>query len=537
MYTTKNLVIKYGPEHMNLLGTGCYGNTNAGFFCQSSVLFTCILEYYKINNKWPEFIDTTEQMGIYKSSEQKDVDIVCDFFKTNENIKQINPHAFFHPDFHYGDIWTFPYYDYEPIVKRYFNPSDKIQNIIQNLEKKYNLNYDNICSIYYRGTDKSTEAPILSKIFMKDRIEHIKQESPDIQLLFQSDQTEFIQEMKQQYPDAIFFEENTHNTGNIGVHNYYKNTDDNYHIILNFVAIMFIMSRCKYIITGAGNCGLWLALLRTHNVGYHNFFFFKNERETPVHISPPLILPPLIPKQIFQTWETKDLCQNMSQIVDSWQYKNLDYTYELHDKHDRETFIKDHFDTRVLTTFQKLKPGSFKSDLWRYCILYIHGGFYSDIDTECLGSLATINHSNIKFIATIDISIEQYNIAGGAILGCIPKHPIMWDCIQKVCYYVENQIWPGSMEFCGPGCLGMALNRFLGCDETSSNRDKVGYQNDDILLLRFEPGSEYVYAPNNEKLMQNKNGSSKIQQAYAEQCGKTENYIDWGQFNSCDAFM
>ena len=135
------------------------------------------------------------------------------------------------------------------------------------------------------------------------------------------------------------------------------------------------------------------------------------------------------------------------------------------------------------------------------------------------------------------LSIEQYNIAGGAILGCIPKHPIMWDCIQKVCYYVENQIWPGSMEFCGPGCLGMALNRFLGCDETSSNRDKVGYQNDDILLLRFEPGSEYVYAPNNEKLMQNKNGSSKIQQAYAEQCGKTENYIDWGQFNSCDAFM
>ena len=60
--------------------------------------------------------------------------------------------------------------------------------------------------------------------------------------------------------------------------------DENYKILLNFIATMFIMKDCNYVITGSGNCCLWLALLRSTTFGYVNFFQYKNARETPVDV-------------------------------------------------------------------------------------------------------------------------------------------------------------------------------------------------------------------------------------------------------------
>jgi hypothetical protein len=56
-----------------------------------------------------------------------------------------------------------------------------------------------------------------------------------------------------------------------------------------------------------------------------------------------------------------------------------DYEYILWDNKKIELFLKENFDERVLISYQKLKPYAFKSDLARYCILYIHGGYYFDV--------------------------------------------------------------------------------------------------------------------------------------------------------------
>ena len=42
-------------------------------------------------------------------------------------------------------------------------------------------------------------------------------------------------------------------------------------------------------------------------------------------------------------------------------------------------FIAKHFSEEVVYTFDKLKPGAYKADLWRYCVMYITGGIYLDI--------------------------------------------------------------------------------------------------------------------------------------------------------------
>lgn len=279
-----DIVIDY--ETMNLLGTGRYGDTSAGFFCQCSALFTCIIQYYKENNTWPNQIDSSKQFEIYKPINKKGKDIFLDIFKTNYHVTSMDRHAYFHPDFHYGNYWEFGRSNWEIFSKpisRYFNPSDNIQSIIDNFIEKYNINLMNTCAIYYRGTDKSTEQELLSFKYIENRIEAIQKIDKNIKFLVQSDQKEFIDKIKEKYPDVIFIEENIIITGNTGIHKKFKD-DENYKILLNFIATMFIMKDCNYIITGSGNCSLWLALLRSTTFGYVNFFQYKNARESPIDV-------------------------------------------------------------------------------------------------------------------------------------------------------------------------------------------------------------------------------------------------------------
>lgn len=74
----------------------------------------------------------------------------------------------------------------------------------------------------------------------------------------------------------------------------------------------------------------------------------------------------MIPKKIFQTFETSELPMGMAKACLSWKHKNPDYEYTFFDKYDRLEFIKEHFSKDVLDAYLTLIPGAFKADLWRY---------------------------------------------------------------------------------------------------------------------------------------------------------------------------
>jgi hypothetical protein len=159
--------------------------------------------------------------------------------------------------------------------------------------------------------------------------------------------------------------------------------------------------------------------------------------------------------------------------------------------------------------YKKIIPGAYKCDLWRYCVLYIYGGFYADIDTLCMGKLNSLTNKNIEFIVPIDLNINpregQHNLACGFI-GSVPKSPILLDAIDRIVFNVENNIIPTSkLDFSGPGLLGRAVNKFLNLDETSSFKGNEGIRNN-INFLEFDPNTEYmkdVYT--DSTILQNKN--------------------------------
>ena len=244
----------------------------------------------------------------------------------------------------------------------------------------------------------------------------------------------------------------------------------------------------------------------------------------------------IIPKKIFQTWEHSNIEPEFQKIIDKWKKYNPDYKYIFHNAEQRLQFIKENFEENVVNAYNKIIPGAYKCDLWRYCVLYIHGGFYADIDTLCKGKLDSLISRNINFIVPIDLNINpsegKHNLACGFI-GSIPKSPILLDAINRIVFNVENNIIPTSkLDFSGPGLLGRAVNKFLNLNETNSFVDKEGIQNN-IKFLHFSPITEYIKAVDSDLIiLQNKNGNSDIIKMYNIECNKLPVYNDWTTGNA-----
>lgn len=96
-----------------------------------------------------------------------------------------------------------------------------------------------------------------------------------------------------------------------------------------------------------------------------------------------------IPKIIHQVWEGRTepkMPVRLQILAESWKEKNPDWEYHL--------WNGDDMDKLVLTFFPEYMPlyRSFprnvqRWDTIRYMILYVYGGVYTDLDTECFRSI------------------------------------------------------------------------------------------------------------------------------------------------------
>ena len=178
-----------------------------------------------------------------------------------------------------------------------------------------------------------------------------------------------------------------------------------------------------------------------------------------------------IPKKIFQTWETNQVTPGMYDAVHTWIDKNPDWEYHFFDKDDRRNFIKDNFPKKVLDAYDALIPGSYKSDLFRFCVLYIEGGVYADIKAILLESLSDIIPSDVSFIAFKDRSFYGMEFDGYIFTTPLiskKRHLFFKKAIDLiVCNCRKGFYGNDPLSPTGPGLLGKALNISLNLNENS----------------------------------------------------------------------
>ena len=158
----------------------------------------------------------------------------------------------------------------------------------------------------------------------------------------------------------------------------------------------------------------------------------------------------IIPTNIFQTWHSKNLPPLMAKSMMLIKRLNPRFKYFLYDDNDCREFIKTHFKPDVLDAYNSLIPGAYKADLWRYCVLFIHGGIYLDIKYTPLNGFRFINLTEKEHLVADIGNINIYN----ALMVCLPRNQILFKAIRQIVENVRNKYYgAGVLEPTGPGLL------------------------------------------------------------------------------------
>lgn len=166
----------------------------------------------------------------------------------------------------------------------------------------------------------------------------------------------------------------------------------------------------------------------------------------------------IIPLNIFQTWYTLDLPRKMKENVERLKQQNPEFTHYLYNDAMCRDFIQEHFDEDVLWTFDKLKPGAYKADLWRYCVLYIHGGIYLDIKMKSVDKFKLIELTYKEYFPQDRFCDNTYGIWQG-LLVCLPHNEILYKSIMLVCNNVKHNIYGiSALAITGPHMICQFIN-------------------------------------------------------------------------------
>ena len=161
---------------------------------------------------------------------------------------------------------------------------------------------------------------------------------------------------------------------------------------------------------------------------------------------------PTIPLYIYQTWNTLRLPPGMAQNVMHLKNRNPEFKYQLFDDAMCYNFIKNNFGKDVLYAFNKLKPGAYKADLWRYCVLYKTGGMYLDIKLKCLGNFKLIDL--IKDEYWVRDKPRKHAGIYQAFMICRPKNKALLHCIHAIVNYAKfDCLGGGPLSVTGPNLL------------------------------------------------------------------------------------
>lgn len=199
----------------------------------------------------------------------------------------------------------------------------------------------------------------------------------------------------------------------------------------------------------------------------------------------------IIPRDCYTTWHTKNLPPLMVNNYKQLKENNQEIKFHLYNEYDCKKFIQNNFDKSVINAYNALVPSSYKSDLWRFCILYKKGGIYLDIKYN------TIN--NFKLIELCDSehfvfdhykkNMWEENSFGvyTSLIVCKPNSKILFDCIYEIVDNVNsNNYGKNALYPTGPGLLG---KNYLHHSYNNKNMSYI----ENIILFHQENSNKIIF--------------------------------------------
>jgi len=166
----------------------------------------------------------------------------------------------------------------------------------------------------------------------------------------------------------------------------------------------------------------------------------------------------VIPLKIYQTWYTKELPELLQKNISLLKEQNPEFTFYLFDDNDCREFIQQYFDYSIMNAFDKLIPGAYKADLFRYCILYIYGGIYLDIKYYGINGFKFITLTEKEYLVR-DLPVSGEGIYN-ALMICKPGNKLLWKAIQNIVENVSTLFYGiSTLEPTGPLLLKNIIDK------------------------------------------------------------------------------
>ena len=175
-----------------------------------------------------------------------------------------------------------------------------------------------------------------------------------------------------------------------------------------------------------------------------------------------------IPRRIVQSWCNRNLTPGIEELCNTHRNCNPGYEYVFYDDKECRDFIEEHFHENVLLAYDALIPGAFKADLFRYCELYINGGWWFDIDMMSVGSIDAFVGTEIEFACPRDAAgRDDAPALYQALLGASKGNSVLERAIRQVAHTVahfSNSEKTDALAHTGPKLLARCAAEVIpGC--------------------------------------------------------------------------
>lgn len=249
---------------------------NAGFFSCCSVRISEIVEFFNTYKKLPRTVDSSFQFSAYKNINK---DLTPEFFKTKDEAFPYKRNIICTREDQWLNYKTLDFEGITPIVKKYFSLSDRALEMVKSFETKYQFDYNNIISVFYRGLDKNTETGIAPFEEFIEKADELYKSNNNKRFFIQTDTEEFRDVFTSTFKNSFYLEEApVSNASAWGVMHNLVPIDKRESLALTILSSTYMISRTHSIITHTGNCGLWSMYYRGNA---NNIYQYFQPKDTP----------------------------------------------------------------------------------------------------------------------------------------------------------------------------------------------------------------------------------------------------------------
>ena len=163
----------------------------------------------------------------------------------------------------------------------------------------------------------------------------------------------------------------------------------------------------------------------------------------------------IIPKNIFQSWYTRDLSWSLRRKIDSMKNMNPYYKHKIFTDEEIDTFVEENYPGEVFSCYSKLKIIVVKVDFWRYLTLYKLGGVYLDFDSSIEKPLDNLIGESDEAIITAE---GNPNLFVQWALIFRAGHPILERTIDLIVENIKKNRFPNDIhQMTGPSVYSRAI--------------------------------------------------------------------------------